>query len=68
MQLYRYLDKDKTICDEQFGFRPNYSTELDTLYLTDYTLKQMDNNRIAMNIYLDLSKAFVILDHNILFF
>ena len=65
-QLYRYLEKNKIICDEQFGFRPNYSTELATLYLTDYTLKEMDDNRIPMNIYLDLSKAFDTLDHNIL--
>ena len=66
MQLYRYLANNKIICDEQFGFRPNYSTELATLYLTDYTLKQMDNNLIPMNTYLDLSKAFDTLDHNIL--
>ena len=66
MQLYRYLDKNKIICDGQFGFRPNYSTELANLYLTDYTLKQIDNNLIPMNIYLDLSKAFDTLDHNIL--
>ena len=66
MQLYRYIDKNKIIYDEQFGFRPNYLTELATLYLTDYNLKQMDNNLIPMNIYLDLSKSFDTLDHNIL--
>ena len=63
MQLYRYRGKNKIISDEQFGFRPNYSTELATLYLTDYTLKQMDNNLIPINIYLDLSKAFDTVDY-----
>ena len=63
MQLYRYLDKNKIIC---YGFRPNYSTELATLYLADYTFKQMDNNLIPMNMYLDLSKVLDTLDHNIL--
>ena len=37
--------------------------ELATLYLTDYILKQLDNN--LMNICLDLSKAFDSLDHNL---
>ena len=44
------------------GFRPNYSTELSTSYLTDHN--RMDNNRIHMNIYLYLSKTFDTLDHN----
>ena len=32
----------------------NYSTELATLYLIDYTLKQLDTKIIHMNIYLDM--------------
>ena len=60
---YRYFNKNKIICDEQFGFRPNYSTELATLYLTNYNLKQMNNNPIPMNKYIDLSKTFDTLDH-----
>lgn len=43
-------------------FRPNYSTELSTSYLTNHN--RMDNNRIHMNIYLYLSKTFDTLDHN----
>ena len=47
-------------------FRSNHSTELVCVTLTDHILKQMDNNNIPINIYLDLSKAFGTLDHAIL--
>ena len=35
-----------------------HSTELATIKLVDYLLKQMDDNQIPCAIYLDLSKSF----------
>ena len=53
-------------CQEQFGFRTGHSTELASLQLTDYLIKQMDQGSTPLNIYIDLSKAFDTLDHSIL--
>ena len=65
-QLYDYLNENELLCPQQFGFRPNCSTELACATLTDHLLHQMDRMNIPINIYLDLSKAFDTLDHAIL--
>ena len=54
------------LSENHFGFRSNLSTELAALSFADHLTKQMDMKRTLINIYLDLSKAFDILDHNIL--
>ena len=50
----------------QYGFRPGHSTELAALELMDRLCKDMDQGLIPANIYIDLSKAFDTLDHEIL--
>ena len=52
--------------ENQYGFRPGHSTEYAALELTDRIITDMDKNHIPLNIYLDLSKAFDTLNHNIL--
>ena len=52
--------------DHQYGFRPKHSTEYAALELTDRIITQLDKDEIPINIYLDLSKAFDIIDHIIL--
>ena len=54
-QLLDYMTVNKLISFEQFGFRPGHSTELAAIRLIDHLVKQMDQLRIPMNIYLDLS-------------
>ena len=65
-QLYDYFMTNKLLYSSQYGFRKYHSTELAILELTNRVIKEMDQNRIPINIYLDLSKAFDTLDHNIL--
>ena len=65
-QLYSFLQKQNIIYKSQYGFRREHSTEFATLELIDRVNTEMDNNEIPFNIYLDLSKAFDTLDHNIL--
>ena len=50
----------------QYGFKKKHSTELAVLELVDGITQEFDKGHIPINIYLDLSKAFDTLDHNIL--
>ena len=65
-QLFSYMENNKLLSCEQFGFRSGHSTELAALRLIDHLIKQMDQHFVPINIYIDLSKAFDTLDHNIL--
>ena len=65
-QLFDYMSHNALFCQEQFGFCTGHSTELASLQLTDYLIKQMDQGSTPLNIYIDLSKAFDTLDHSIL--
>ena len=48
------------------GFRPKHCTEYAALELVDLIINHMDKNEVPINIFLDLSKAFDTIDHNIL--
>ena len=55
-QLYYFLNDNKIITSKQFGFRPKLST----------ILLNMDSGRLTGAVFLDLSKAFDTVDHNLL--
>ena len=65
-QIYEYFTDKKLLYNSQYGFRKNHSTEYAAMELIDRVIKEMDLYKIPINIYLDLSKAFDTLDHNIL--
>ena len=65
-QLYDYFVKNNLIYDSQYGFRQLHSTELAALEITDRLTQNMDRGDISITIYLDLSKAFDTLNHEIL--
>ena len=65
-QLFQYMSNNNLLNISQYGFRPCHSTELSALELIDRLCKDMDQGLIPANIYIDLSKAFDILDHEIL--
>ena len=52
--------------DSQYGFRTEHSTELAALELIDRTITALDNNDTPFSIFLDLSKAFDTIDHQLL--
>ena len=52
--------------DSQYGFLKNHSTEYAAMELTDKVLNDIDEINISLAIFIDLSKAFDALDHNIL--
>ena len=52
----------------QYGFRANHSTELAGIEFVDKILHYLDDQHTPISIFLDLSKAFDTLDHDILLF
>src|SRR6218665_220640 len=50
----------------QFGFRSGHSTAMALLNMQDKMSQAIDNNKYSIGIFLDLSKAFDTVDHNIL--
>ena len=65
-QLHSHLHELNIYYKSQYGFRKHHSTELAALELIDRVSKNMDKGETPINIYLDLSKAFDTLDHEIL--
>ena len=65
-QLYHYFLSNELIYKNQYGFRDQHSTELAGLELTDRISKLLDDGKVPITVYLDLSKAFDTLDHRIL--
>ena len=65
-QLYEYFSSHALFYDSQHGFRKYHSTELAALELVDRIHKEIDDNKIPISVFLDLSKAFDTLDHDIL--
>ena len=66
-QFIEYFTSHKFSSNQQYGFRPNISTELnDTFELMDGNINYMNENLCPVNIYLDLSNAFDSLNYDIL--
>ena len=65
-QLYSYFQSQKLLYKSQYGFREDHSTELASLELCDRIFKYLDEGKLPITIFLDLSKAFDTLDHDIL--
>jgi hypothetical protein len=66
IQVYNYMNTNNLFHLSQYGFRKSHSTELAALELVDRIGKEMDKAKSPISIFLDLSKAFDTLDHEIL--
>ena len=65
-QLYAHFHQNNLLYSSQYGFKKKRSTELAVLELVDRITQELDKGRTPINIFLDRSKAFDSLDHNIL--
>ena len=65
-QLFTYFSDKELFYPSQYGFRRGHSTELAATELIDLIIKKIDAGKLPLVIFLDLSKAFDNLNHDIL--
>jgi hypothetical protein len=65
-RLYSFLCRFRVLYEFQFGFRENHSTMLALTEIIDNVRKEIENKNIVLGVYLDLTKAFDTVDHEIL--
>ena len=65
-RLMQYVNSYNLLCQSQYGFLKNSSTEYAILELQNRITNSMGKNEWCAAIFLDLSKAFDTLDHHIL--
>ena len=66
LQLHKYFKDNNLFYKSQYGFLPEHSTELSCLELIDKITLDLDNKQTPVAIFMDLSKAFDTLNHDIL--
>lgn len=66
-RLVRYLENNNLLTTFQHGFRSNRSTETAVLHFINNVYKFLEEKSYVVGIFIDLSKAFDMLNHNILF-
>ena len=65
-QILEYFTSNNLLFESQYGFRENHSTELAALEFIDKIKLEMDRKKIPFSIFLDPSRAFDTLNHDIL--
>ena len=66
VRLYNYLKKYNLLSPHQFGFQQNSSTSHAICDIYENLLNNADNGMYSCCVFLDLSKAFDTIDHNLL--
>ena len=65
-QLYAYFMTNTLFYKGQYRFREKHSTELANMELLDRVLSALNDKKLPVSIFMDLSKAFDTMDHKIL--
>ena len=65
-RLYNFLQSKSIFYTSQYGFRHKHSTIHAVQEFVDHTLQAFENKNSTVGVFLDLSKAFDTIDHNIL--
>ena len=65
-RLNEHLEHNSIINNSQFGFRKNSSPLHAIVSTTEYIIKNLDEGKHVVGVFLDLRKAFDVIDHKIL--
>ena len=65
-RVYEFLEKNGTLFESQYGFRPGRSCEHALLEANNHLLETLSKKQIALLLLIDFSKAFDIVEHSIL--
>ena len=65
-QLITFLKDNEVFSKFQSGFRKRHSSKTAIVYLTDQIVEHMDNQRMCGTVFIDLKKAFDLVDHKCL--
>ena len=66
VQLLAFFDVNKVLSVYQSGFRKKHSTETAVVHLVDHILEHMDKKQLTGAVFIDLKKAFDLVDHKCL--
>ena len=66
LQLVKCLAENNVLSKYQSGFRKKHSTETAIVHFTDHFLENMDKKMMTGAIFIDLKKAFYLVNHQFL--
>ena len=58
--MYEHFSNNNLLAAQQYGFRKLHSTEYAAVKLIDYISKQMESGNIPCTLYIDFSKASIL--------